>query len=87
MVGETVDHNYRLPVTQAELGDAPGLSEVYANRMLRRLQNERLIVYQGRHLRIPDLDALKRAAGFSPGYAALKRQDPINPDTMVKFFR
>jgi CRP-like cAMP-binding protein len=70
-VGETVDHNYRLPVTQAELGDALGLSEVHANRMLRRLHNERLIVSQGRHLRIPDLDALKEAAAFSPSYLHL----------------
>ena len=46
LVGETVDHSYRLPVTQAELGDALGLSEVHANRMLRRLQSERLIVYK-----------------------------------------
>ncbi len=71
LVGETVDHHYRLPVTQAELGDALGLSEVHANRMLRRLQSERLIVYQGRYLRIPDLDALKEAAAFSPSYLHL----------------
>ena len=52
----------QLPVTQAELGDALGISEVYANRMLRRLQNEKLIVAEHRTLRIPDLEALKRAA-------------------------
>jgi CRP-like cAMP-binding protein len=68
LVGEAVDYNYRLPVTQAELGDTLGLSEVHANRMLRRLERERLIVYEGRYLRIPDLDALKEAAGFSPTY-------------------
>jgi CRP-like cAMP-binding protein len=71
LVGETVDHMYRLPVTQAELGDALGLSEVHANRMLRRLQSERLIVYEGRYLRIPDLDALKEAAAFSTSYLHL----------------
>ena len=48
LVGETVDQRYMLPVTQAELGDALGISEVYANRMLRRLQNEKLIVYDQR---------------------------------------
>ena len=36
LVGETVDHNYRLAVTRVELGDALGISEVYANCMLRR---------------------------------------------------
>jgi len=71
LVGETVDHNYTLPVTQAELGDALGISEVYANRMLRRLQSEKLIVYDNRRLRIPDLDALKRAAKFDERYLHL----------------
>jgi CRP-like cAMP-binding protein len=71
LVGETVDHNYTLPVTQAELGDALGISEVYANRMLRRLQNEKLIVYDHRFLRIPDLEALKRAAEFDARYLHL----------------
>lgn len=71
LVGEVVDYSYRLPVTQAELGDTLGLSEVHANRMLRRLERERLIVYEGRHLRIPDLDALREAAGFSPTYLHL----------------
>lgn len=71
LVGETVDHNYTLPVTQAELGDALGMSEVYTNRMLRRLQSEKLIVYDNRRLRIPDLDALKRAAEFDERYLHL----------------
>ena len=72
LVGETVDHNYMLPVTQAELGDALGISEVYANRMLRRLQNEKLIVSDHRMLRIPDLDALKAAAAFDSRYLHLE---------------
>jgi len=71
LVGETVDQRYMLPVTQAELGDALGISEVYANRMLRRLQNEKLIVYDQRVVRIPDLDALKHAAEFDGQYLHL----------------
>jgi len=79
LVGETADHNYRLPVTQVELGDALGISEVYANRMLRRLQNERLIVSHQRMLRIPSLDALKRAA------ATFGRRSGLNIDPMAVF--
>jgi CRP-like cAMP-binding protein len=71
LVGETADHNYRLPLTQAELGDALGISEVHANRMLRRLQDEKLIVSDQRILRIPDLDALKAAAAFDARYLHL----------------
>ena len=72
LVGETVDHSYRLPLSQAELGDALGMSEVYANRMLRRLQDEGLIIADHRMLRIPDVDALKEAAGFDPRYLHLE---------------
>jgi CRP-like cAMP-binding protein len=71
LVGETVDHYYMLPVTQAELGDALGLSEVHTNRMLRRLQKERLIAADHRVLRIPDLEALKTAAAFDARYLHL----------------
>jgi CRP-like cAMP-binding protein len=71
LVGETTDHTYMLPVAQVELADALGLSEVHANRMLRRLEGERLIVYQGRNLSIPDLDALKRSASLDEGYLHL----------------
>jgi len=55
-----VDHHYLLPLTQVELGDALGISEVYANRMLRRVQDEKLIVSERRTMRIPDLEALSR---------------------------
>ena len=71
LVGETTDHYYQLPVTQVELGDALGISEVYANRMLRRLQDEKLIVAEHRTIRIPDLDALKAAAAFDARYLHL----------------
>jgi DNA-binding transcriptional regulator LsrR (DeoR family) len=72
LVGETADHNYQLPMTQAELGDALGISEVYANRMLRRLHDQKLIVSEHRTLRIPDLDALKAAAAFDARYLHLE---------------
>jgi len=82
LVGETADHRYMLPVTQAELGDALGISEVYANRMLRRMQSERLIVYDHRILRIPDLEALKRAAEFDARYLHLDGAPQALRDTV-----
>ena len=71
LVGEAVNHLYRLPVTQVELADALGMSEVHANRMLRRLQQEQLIGSDYRTIRIPDLAALKAAAAFDAGYLHL----------------
>ncbi len=72
LVGETVDHRYMLPVTQVELADALGMSEVHANRMLRRLQQEQLIGTDHRTINIPDLAALKTAAGFDARYLHLE---------------
>jgi hypothetical protein len=41
--------------------------------MLRRLQNQNLIIADHRMLRMPDVDALKGAAGFDPHYLHLER--------------
>ncbi len=45
--------------------------QVHANRMLRRLENAKLIVSEHRILRIPDLEALKAAAAFDARYLHL----------------
>jgi CRP-like cAMP-binding protein len=71
LVGETVDHRYLLPVTQIELADALGMSDVHANRMLRRLQQEKPINADHRTISIPNLAALKAAAAFDAGYLHL----------------
>ena len=76
LVGETVDHRYLLPLTQVDLADALGLSEVHANRMLRRLQQEQLIRTDHRTIRIPDLAALKMAAAFDAHYLHLDGAPP-----------
>jgi CRP-like cAMP-binding protein len=72
LVGETVDQHYLLPLTQVELADALGISEVHANRMLRRLQQEQLIGLDHRMIRIPDLAALSAAASFDDSYLHLE---------------
>ncbi len=72
LIGETLDAHYDLPLTQVELADALGMSEVHANRMIRRLQREGLILADHRAMRIPDLEALKAAGEFDAGYLHLE---------------
>lgn len=60
-----------LPVTQADLADAMGLSTVHINRTLQELRGAGLIVLKGRHLTIPDLPALQTASLFNPNYLHL----------------
>ena len=54
-----------------DLADATGLSVVHLNRTIQELRAAGLITLRERMLTIPDLDALKSAALFSPGYLQL----------------
>jgi CRP-like cAMP-binding protein len=60
-----------MPITQMDLADATGLSVVHLNRTLQELRASGLIVLRERMLTIPDLDALKNAALYSPSYLQL----------------
>ena len=48
------DHAFTLPVTQAELGDAFGLSTVHVNRVLQDLRRDSLITLRGVSLKVLD---------------------------------
>ncbi|CAA9327505.1 MAG: cAMP-binding proteins - catabolite gene activator and regulatory subunit of cAMP-dependent protein kinases [uncultured Microvirga sp.] len=62
--GETFD----LPITQAELADALGISTVHVNRTLQELRGEGLITLKSGSLTILDWEGLKGAAGFKLDY-------------------
>lgn len=67
-VGLSDDRRYDLPMTQAEIGDALGLSTVHVNRVLQDLRAAGLIVLHGSTLTIPNRTALEHAAGFDAAY-------------------
>jgi len=67
-VGMTDGDSCDLPLTQAGLADAMGLSVVHVNRTLQELRATKLIALKGRTLTIPDLRALQDAAQFNPNY-------------------
>ena len=66
--------SYAFPLTQADLGDALGLSTVHTNRVLQELRISRLIELSNGHLAIPDRERLAIAAGFDPAYLHLQPQ-------------
>ena len=70
-VGLVEDNTYAFPLTQAELGDAFGLSTVHVNRTLQALRREHLLISKGRAVTIPNAKALATAAGFDPTYLGL----------------
>ena len=79
VVGLAENDSYELLPTQADLGDALGLSTVHVNRVLQQLRADGLIVSDGKMLTIPDFEKLKEVAGFDPAY--LYGRGGPSPDT------
>jgi CRP-like cAMP-binding protein len=73
-VGRADENSYELPLTQAELADLLGLSEVHVNRTLQALREADLIVLRSKHLTIPDVERLKAFAQFTPNYLHLVKR-------------
>jgi CRP-like cAMP-binding protein len=70
-VGLTTDHQIDWPITQAEVGDALGLSVVHVNRTLQELRRSGLVTLQGNRLTIHDWEGLNDAGDFDPSYLHL----------------
>jgi CRP-like cAMP-binding protein len=64
----SADHTYELPVTQAELGDALGLSTVHVNRTVQELRAAGLISMKGATVKVLDWERLKETGEFDPTY-------------------
>jgi CRP-like cAMP-binding protein len=65
------DH-FAFPVTQAQLGDALGLSSVHINRTLQDLRTDGLISWKASIVTIHDEGNLRSVADFDPAYLELK---------------
>jgi CRP-like cAMP-binding protein len=65
------EHTCEFPMTQAELGDALGLTGVHVNRVLRDLKTDGLITLHGRSLHVEDWEHLRQRAKFNPIYLHL----------------
>jgi len=73
-VGLSQEESYDLPLTQADIGDATGLSTVHVNRMLQRLRGEKLVEFRDKHVNILNLKALTAFSGFNPRYLHLSSE-------------
>jgi CRP-like cAMP-binding protein len=71
-VGKTNGNLCNLPLTQAELADAVGITTVHVNRTLQRLRREGLIHLNGSQLTILDWSTLQEVAEFDPSYLQLR---------------
>ena len=71
-VGLTEGHSFKLPLTQAELGDSLGLSTVHVNRVVQELRAKGLITWRGETLVIDDWERLQELAEFDPTFLSLE---------------
>jgi CRP-like cAMP-binding protein len=74
MVDQAQNDTIHLPITQAELADALGLSTVHVNRVLQDLRRDGLIHWQNNALTILEWDRLKQIAEFTPLYLNLQQE-------------
>jgi len=72
--GLTEEMGYHLPMTQAELADALGLTPVHLNRVIRALEVDGLLVRTKRDLSFPDWERMRDLADFNDRYLHFARQ-------------
>jgi DNA-binding transcriptional regulator LsrR (DeoR family) len=65
-----------MPITQVELADAIGISNVHVNRVLQALRANGLIRTRGTQMIIPNRDRLEEVGEFDPLYLHLKEKEP-----------
>jgi CRP-like cAMP-binding protein len=70
-------HQYELPMTQEQLGDAVGLTSVHVNRTLKALTTDGLIDRDKRYLKFGDWERLRSEADFSALYLHLDQTLPL----------
>jgi DNA-binding transcriptional regulator LsrR (DeoR family) len=73
-VGLNDGDSYEMPVTQAELADATGLSTVHVNRTMQELRGNGLIKTNKASVIVKDWDALREAGQFDATYLHLRKQ-------------
>ncbi|MCJ2068863.1 Crp/Fnr family transcriptional regulator [Methylobacterium sp. J-030] len=70
-IGLATEPDYRLPLTQSELADTAGLSNIHLSRVLADLRKAGLIKSGRKSISVPDIRRLQTFAGFDPGYLLL----------------
>jgi CRP-like cAMP-binding protein len=73
-VGLTNGDTYEFPLTQAEFGDALGLSTVHVNRTLQDLRGDGLITLRNGSVTVLNWDRLRQAGEFDPTYLHLRKE-------------
>ncbi|MEF2073298.1 Crp/Fnr family transcriptional regulator [Consotaella aegiceratis] len=77
IVGLVDEGQATLPVTQADLADALGLSYVHVNRILQDMSRDELVDFRRRTLVVHNWQRLKDMAEFDPTYLHFQRKTEV----------
>ena len=78
-VGLAEGGHFTVPFDQRTLAGVLGYSPVHVNRAVQDLRAGDLLTWTGRSVGLPDGPAIRRYAGFDPGYLELDRQPAPPP--------
>ncbi|WP_245516574.1 Crp/Fnr family transcriptional regulator [Methylobacterium segetis] len=73
-VGLAGEHRCPLPITQVDLADALGLTNVHVNRVLKEMRGQGLVTLRSNTLVIEKWDGLIQASEFDPTYLHLTKR-------------
>jgi CRP-like cAMP-binding protein len=79
-VGRSDGRSFDLPLTQADLGEACGMTPVHINRMLKELRERKLLQIQRGKVIVHDLAALRQLCEFDPTYLFIEESGNSAPD-------
>ncbi|HEX8382096.1 MAG TPA: Crp/Fnr family transcriptional regulator [Sphingomonas sp.] len=74
IVGLTDEDGFDLPLTQTDLADCLGLTNIHVNRMLKELREQGMVEVQAGRVTIFDTAKLRHVAEFDPTYLYLDRR-------------
>lgn len=73
-IGLATPTAYECPLTQKDLADALGITNVHLNRVLRTLRDDNLLAFNGHVVVLHNLQLLIRISGFDPSYLLSARE-------------
>lgn len=72
-VGLVENNTFHMPVTQAEIADATGMTPVHVNRVFQALRSDGLIQTDKSRMTIPDWNKIQQAGEFDPLYLHIEK--------------
>ncbi len=82
-IGAGTRHNFPLPLTHADLGDACSITSVHVSRVLKALRDSNVCTFKDGSVSVIDYEALVKRGQFDPAYLYLDPSQSLVPEGRV----